>query len=144
PDITNWCIGTPSQVQVTKSAPSVSNITRTVAYTPDYVKCRQTAQVVEPSSASYKVTTALGYDNFGNVNNVSVTGVGMTARTTTVDWGTRGQFPVTITNALSQPTIRDYNYDLGVLKSETNPNGLQSSWQTDGFGRRSLETRPDG
>jgi RHS repeat-associated protein len=90
------------------------------------------------------MSPTFGFDSFGNINSDAVTGIGMTARTTLTDWGTTGQFPKTLTNALGQPTSRGYNYDLGVQTSETDPNGIQTSWQPDNFGRRALETRPDG
>jgi len=140
----NWCLGLPSQIQVTRSAPSTSNLTRTVGYTPDYVNCRETAQIVEPSSSTYKVTESFGFDGFGNINSDAVTGLNMTGRTTTANWGTTGQFPVTVTNALSQPTTLGYNYDQGFTTSEKDPNGIQISWTPDNFSRVALESRPDG
>jgi RHS repeat-associated protein len=147
PNTANWCLGLPTQVQVVNSAPSVPNLTRTVGYTPDYVNCRETVQTVEPSSPTYKVTETFGFDSFGNINSDAIAGIGMTARTTTTAWTdathTTGQFPITITNALSQATVRGYDYDKGVPTSETDPNGIQTSWGYDDFTRRILETRPD-
>ncbi len=143
PDTTNWCLDLPTQAQVVNTAPSVSTLTRTVGYTPDYVNCRETQQIVEPSSGTYKVTETFGFDGFGNINSNTITGVGMTARPTTTNWGTAGQFPMTVTNALSQPTQKGYDFGLGVQTSETDPNNIVISWQYDNFGRRTLETRPD-
>lgn len=144
PDTTNWCLGIPTQVTVAKSATNVAQITRTVGFAPDYTKCRITQKVVEPSSATYKVTTDLGYDGFGNVNSETVTGVGMTARSTTELWNTTGQFPESITNALSQTSTVGYDYNLGVKTSATDPNELTVSWGYDVFGRVTAQTRPDG
>ena len=56
---------------------------------------------------------------FGNVSTETVTGVGMAARTTTTSWGTTGQFPVTVTNALNQTTTQ----------------GVEHGARTAGFGR---------
>lgn len=78
------------------------------------------------------------------MNSQSVTGIGMTARTTTANWGASGQFPTSITNALSQTTSRGWNYSLGLPASATDPNGLVTSWTYDSFGRRTNENRPDG
>lgn len=143
PNTASWCLGLPTRTVVTKSATSVTAITRTTDYTPDYVNCRMTQQIVEPASATYKVTTALGYDSFGNVNSQTVTGINMTARTTTVNWGATGQFPISVTNPLLQLTAAGYDYDKGVQTSQTDPNGLITSWGYDSFGRKTLETRPD-
>jgi len=141
-----WCLALPTEVQVTNSstAPGGTAITRTVSYTPDYTHCRETEQIVEPSSPLYKVTTDYGYDGFGNVNSETVTGINMTARTTTLNWGATGQSVHTVTNPLSQTTTLGYDPGTDLLTSVQDPNGILTSWQYDGFGRKSKETRPDG
>jgi RHS repeat-associated protein len=67
----------------------------------------------------------------------------MPARTTSAFWGTRGQFPETISNALAEPTTKTWDYGLGVQIGETDPNGVAVSWIYDVFGRRIRENRPD-
>lgn len=96
-----------------------------------------------PGHGQLQVTVGLAYDGFGNVSSQTVTGVGMTPRTTTLSWGARGQLPLTITNPLSQNTNQAWRYDLGLPSSLTDPNGLVTSWTYDDFGRRTLEIRPD-
>jgi RHS repeat-associated protein len=147
----NWCLSLPTQTTVTNSnnAPGGAAITRTVGYTPDYAKCRETVKVTEPNSTTYKVTEAYGFDSFGNINSDVVTGVGMPARTTLIDWGTSGQFPTTIKNPLSQSIILGFDPNTGMKTSQTDPNyttanPLKTSWLYDTFGRKTQETRPDG
>jgi RHS repeat-associated protein len=141
---TNWCLNMPTEVDVTNTAPGVSSITRHVSYTPDYSYCRETQKVVEPSSTAYKVTTGMGYDSFGNLNSRTVTGVGMAARITGINWGTSGQFPTTLTNALGQQTLQSFDPSNGKQLSQTDPNGIVTSWQYDTFARKIKELRPDG
>ena len=97
----NWCLNMPTEVDTTYAAQGVPNIVRHVGYTPDYANCREGQQVVEPSSSLYKVTTAYGFDSFGNLNSQTVTGANMPAspasRLTTMNWGTTGQFVNTMT-----------------------------------------------
>jgi len=156
----NWCLTLPTGMTVTNSAPGVPSIMRTTAFNgpADYANCRPTSITTEPSSSSYAVTKSLGYDAFGNVNSVTVTGTGMAGRTSTVDWGATGQFPVTLRDPLSNSlgsagykTVKGYDYNLGVQTSEvvqsadgSVANAPPVSWQYDPFGRRQLETRPDG
>ena len=136
----------------TQTAYSASNgstgVTRTKGLTPDTTNCRYTQIVTEPSSTAYKVTEVFGFDNFGNVNSDAVTGIGMTTRTTTANWGTAGQFPMTVTDPTGPTTGTtqfNYNFNYGKISSVTDPDGLTTSWQyTDGFGRKTQETRPDG
>ena len=145
-DTLHWCLGRPLEVQQTHSHTGYGGAsqTRTQQIAWDTTQCRPTSSVLQPGDPQWQVTTALGYDSFGNVNSQSVTGVGMAARATGVYWGSTGQFPVTITNALSQVTQQGWDYALGVQTSETDPNGIQVSRQYDAFARLSREDRPDG
>ena len=149
-DTSTWCLGLPTEVQVTNSSTATGGtaITRTVNYTPDYTNCRETQKVVAPGT-SYQVTEAYGFDSFGNLSSDTVTGTGMTARTTGTTWGTTGQFPTVITNALGQTITLGHDPNTGFLTSQTDPNytsanPLQITWTPDAFGRKIKEVRADG
>jgi RHS repeat-associated protein len=139
----NWCLGLPTVETITNTAPGVPIITRTMNFTPDYANCRITQKITEPSSGTYAVTESYGFDGFGNINSVTVTGAGMSARTSTINWGTTGQFPATVTNPLSQQTEYDYDFEVGLRSSVTDPNDITTSWAYDNFGRKTREDRPD-
>jgi RHS repeat-associated protein len=138
-----WCNSLPTERDVTNTAPGVPTITRHLSFTPDYSFCRETQQVVESGNATYQVTTGYGFDAFGNIDSQTVTGIGMAARTTGVNWGTTGQFPTTMTNALSQITQTNFDPNTGMLLSVKDPNNILTSWEYDAFGRKTKETRPD-
>jgi RHS repeat-associated protein len=142
----SWCMGRPGQTQLINSHNQFGggSITRTTNITWDTTACRPTQVVEESGNSLLQVTRTLGYDAFGNVNSDGVTGIGMTARTTTANWGTTGQFPTSVTNPLSQVTNKTWNYAFGTQASETDPNGIQVSWQYDDFGRGTRENRPGG
>jgi YD repeat-containing protein len=148
-DTTNWCVGRPSATSqiASHTLTGGTSITRTSDATWDGINCRPTQQRVEPGSASWQVTVGLGYDGFGNVNSQVVTGVGMASRTTNLGYGTRGQFPETVSRQVDatfyENSSQTWNYGLAVPASATDPNSLTTSWQYDNFGRRTLEIRPD-
>jgi YD repeat-containing protein len=150
-DTTHWCLGlfTETQVAYSSTVTGSGSVTRTKTMTPDTTNCRYTQIVTEPSSSQFKVTEALGYDSFGNVNSDTVTGINMTARTTSTSWTnssvTTGQFPMSVTDPTSATTQYNYNLSYGLKSSVTDPNNETTSWAyTDGFGRLTQETRPDG
>ena len=143
------CMGLPLTASVTNVVPGQTTRTRSYGFSVNTSACRVEQQVIEPNTAALKVTTTLGFDTCGNVNSVQVTGskpdgTAMTPRTTGFNFGTRCQLPETVTNTLNQSTTLAYRYDFGVPGSATDPNQVSTSWQYDDFGRRTLETRPDG
>jgi RHS repeat-associated protein len=146
-----WCLSLMSQTQVAYTASNGSTpVTITKTLTPDLTHCRYTQIVTQSNSGSaYAVTEALGYDAFGNVNSDSVTGAGMSARTTTASWTsstvTTGQFPMSVTDPSGATTQLNYNFSYGLKSSLTDPNGVTTAWAYgDGFGRVTQETRADG
>jgi YD repeat-containing protein len=148
-DFTHWCFGRPEVTQAINShtMPGGTSITRTSNTTWDGANCRPTQSVVEPGNTLWQVTTDYGYDSFGNVNAVTVTpasGQGQAARSSSVYWGTTGQFPATVTNAKGHVTSLGWNPALGLRTSVTDPNTLQVVWTYDDFGRLLREQRPGG
>jgi RHS repeat-associated protein len=148
----NWCLGRPSTTTTTKTIPGQAAQTRTVAHTMDYANCRATVETIEPNDTRLKATTTFGFDACGNTNSVSVvgldkTGAALPARLTKSNFSyttSRCALPEQVTNALNQSTVTAYNYNLGLVSSETDPNGITASWLYDNFGRKTKETRADG
>jgi RHS repeat-associated protein len=156
PDTSTWCLNLPTETTVTNSstAPGGASITRTVQYNnPDYTNCRESEKVIEPNSATYKVVEDYGYDtstgNFGNLHTVTVTGLNMSPRVTTINWTANGQFPQSITNPLLQSITLGFDPNTGRMTSQTDPNytstnPLTTTWGYDDFARKTSESRPDG
>jgi len=144
-DTTNWCLGRPQATQLIASHTLAGGtpITRSFSQTWDGLKCRPTQQMLEPGSSQWQLSFGLAYDAFGNVASSTVTGIGMSPRTTTLDWGSRGQLPVSVTNPVLQTTTMTWDLGLGLPKTLTDPNALTRSWTYDAFGRPTLEARPD-
>ena len=149
-DTTHWCLNRLTETQVAYAASNGStSVTRTKTFTPDTTNCRYTQVVTEPSSSTYKVTEAFGYDSFGNINTDTITGVGMTAREAQLNWGTTGQFPASVTDPSGAQTQYAYNFSFGLPASQTDPNSTSTNpivtdWTYDAFGRPATETQSDG
>lgn len=144
-DTLNWCVGMPQIVKQVNSHSGFqgTTVTRQTNIDWDGAQCRPTQVQVQPGDPTWQATTSLDYDVFGNVNSQSVTGIGMSTRTTLSNWGTDGRFLQTQTNAANESRSYDWYAEFGALKSLTNSNGLKTSWDYDNFNRISKETRPD-
>ena len=145
-DTTNWCLGRPATTLVTRqhSLPGGAAVTRTTAHGWDFVRCRPTQQVVEPSSTALRVTTDLGYDAYGNLAGQTISPVGQAARSTSLAWSDNGRFLAAQTNAEGHVSRYAWDSATGLPVSSTDPNGLVTGFTYDGFGRLVRESRPDG
>jgi len=145
-DTVNWCLGGPATTLVTRhhSLPGGAAVTRTVSHGWDFAKCRRIQQVVEPSSTALRVTTDVAYDSYGNVSVETVTPVGQATRTTSLTWGDSGRFVTARTNPEGHVDRLTWDSATGMPLTSTDPNGLVTSLQYDGFGRATRQTRPDG
>ena len=83
-------------------------------------------------------------DKYGNVTKVIADDAFGHHREQTTVYDAEGVSPKQLVNALGHVTRVEYNAALGVLTKETDPNGLVTSWEHDGFGRTVKESRPDG
>jgi len=139
------CTSLLSSTQVVYSSPVESpSVTINKSFTDDLTNCDYTQIVTQPNNPTYQVTETLGYDAYGNVDSDTITGVNMSARVTSTNWGTTtGQFPMSRTDPTGAVTQYNYNFSLGLISTVQDPNGLTTSWGYDGFGRKTLETRPD-
>jgi RHS repeat-associated protein len=144
-----WQIGLLRQTQVTKSAPSVPNVTRTV--TKDYDSFGNLLrETVEPNDVKLKLVTEHTRDGFGNIKTTTLkwtdpaSGAPQQRITVTNTYDSRGRWATTVTNALNQSEVRTFDDGYGNKTSVTSPNQLTTTTQYDGWGRKVRETDPDG
>lgn len=151
-DSVNWFFGLPKTSVVSRSDSSVTttSLPRTVRNEYDG-KGMLNAQTVEPDDIPYKVVTTFNRTGnpFGLVNSKTLawldpaTNAAM-QRVEQTTYDPNGRFLATLTNALGQSETHTYNAGSGARSSLTGPNGLQTVWTTDGFGRVTVEKRADG
>ena len=164
-DTANWLLGLPSCARAVSTAPGQAARTRTSGFAYDATTGLLIKGVIEPrasdvagcastaAGAGLTLVTAYSHDGFGNRTTATLSGPGLAARTTTTVWGehdgswalsANGRFPVKRSNALGHSERRRYDGAHGVLVRLEGPNGLETAWEYDGFGRAVRETRADG
>ncbi len=145
-DTANWCLGRPLAVQVTAShtLPGGAAVVRSAEQEWDGPSCRQTRIRLQPGDTQWQVTNDLSYDAFGNLAGEKVTGAGMAARSSGIEWDARGQLPLRVSDPAGNAVRYTWNAGRGIPRSLTDPNGSVTRWEYDTFGRLMRETQPDG
>ncbi|MGH8239483.1 MAG: toxin TcdB middle/N-terminal domain-containing protein, partial [Steroidobacteraceae bacterium] len=141
------CAGRPATTEEERSVTNGATITRKTTTTWSATHCRPAQVDVEPDQASWRITTVLAYDAFGNVNRITQTpdaSQTQEQRVSAINWGTTGQFPHGLTNPQSQSAALVWDLDLGVPTEVIEANGAHSYSVYDEFGRLERETRADG
>jgi len=123
--------------------------TRTSAFEYDPATGLLTKETIEPDQPQMRLDTTYAYDAFGNRTSVTVSSpatgnAAIVVRTTATTYDANGQFPVTTTNAVGHSETKVFDPALGTVTRLTGPNGLTTTWQYDGFGRKTRENRADG
>jgi RHS repeat-associated protein len=143
----DWCIGRPQRTEQINSNSTADGAvqTRTMATTWDPDFCRPTEQVLEPDISQWRLEVDLAYDGFGNLRLQTIgDGTGpLLERIWETTFTADGRFPLTVKNPLNEITQLSFDARFGLPASETDPNGLVTSFIYDGFGRATRETRPD-
>jgi RHS repeat-associated protein len=162
--------GTSSSIAVTVNAapalppdPSLS-LTRTSSFEYDPVTGLLVKEIVEPGNSALCLVTVYRYDDWGNKDQATTRNcngsaalnpggmseapapggeAAFTARTSSTVFDGRGQFPVSSTNAEGHSESYDHVARFGSKKWMRGPNGLDTSWTFDVWGRKTHEYRPD-
>lgn len=144
-DKVNWIPGQVKERLVTSSRTGQTAIQKKTTYEYDD-KQRLAKKIDEPDDTALKLQTDYGYDNYGNVNKVTLSGTG---NSTDTNIGTRivnsfyeagtghpaGVFKTKETNSLSQQATSTYDAVTGQMLSSTDINGISSSQTIDSLGR---------
>ena len=146
-----YCLGLPLQVDVTKDISAAGASTRSTRYTWSPATCRQLTEVTGiPGPAKKQLVSTRTWNTGGQLIELSRQPADQSAparRTTWTysDWSDR---PLTEASAISgqaSPTVRStWNYGLDVEMTRQSPRGLTTGWAWDEFARLRAETRPDG
>lgn len=146
-----YCLGLPSRVSVTRDNSQASPVTRTTRHTWSADTCSKEMEVSgEPAPLAHRLVTMQVWNEQGQLAEVIRTAADLSLpdRKTVYTYDAWGNRPVTETAVISgqaSPVIRRaWRHGLDVQLSETSPRGLVTSWVWDDFGRLKQEIRADG
>ena len=106
-------------------------------------------QIVEPNHSSLKLTTSYTYNGFGNVSNTTESWLnvtngmsGVTSRTVqqTETFAGNGERTLVTVNPLNHSSTQIFNATFGLVKTQTDANGVQTQFSYDDLGRVVSET----
>ena len=146
-DVTNWRVGQKltKELQNSLNGQNDSSLDISTNYVYSAATGRVSSMTRESGSgAPLELTTGYTYDAFGNTLSQTLSGPGITTRTSSSQYDSQGRFPVSVTNMLGHTEARSYDAHYGLILSQTGPNGLTTSWTYNDMGRLLTETRPDG
>jgi RHS repeat-associated protein len=147
-DTYNWLLGRLRTATVTAGAPnqfgvSVPTQSRRSAFEYNPANGLLIKEITDPGG-SKEVSKTYVYDAYGNITETTISGADIETRSTETAYDSSGRFVKTTTNALEHTESKNYDESFGLVSSLTGPNNLTTSWDYDGFGRKTLETRTDG
>ena len=143
-DNEKWILGLPQSISTqhtSNDAPMIERYT-TKEYFPLTGYLKKTT--IEPGNTLKSYWTSYTYDPYGNVAQTTFEANGMELRTTNNYYTSSGRFLDYSTNALDQSVQYQYYENTGSLKKIIDPNGLETTYYYDGFGRNYKTVDPYG
>lgn len=149
----SWLVGRPTSITLTKATTGVAvPASATRVFSMNYVPSTNLLSrlTIEPGDATLEVQTQFGLDEFGNIKTKTQTWTDpltSVVRSRVIEdntYDSRGRYVELAKNALLHSESRVNDPRTGQLLSLTGPNGLTTTWQYDGWGRKTREDRTDG
>lgn len=151
--VSNWLIGLPTNVTVTKTNPDGVGVSRTVSYT--YSNGLVFTETVSPGASQTKLVTRYhrAAEACSLVTRVEkdwtdpVTKLFISRDVRVTQYDSRCRFPVVVSqtvNNIVHSEVSTFSPGTGAQLSLVGPNNLETRWIADGFGRVNTEIRADG
>ncbi|MFB1484325.1 RHS repeat-associated core domain-containing protein [Corallococcus sp. RDP092CA] len=136
-DASQWLIGLPAVVSENSFSPDVGlSKTRTVSTTYVPGTTLVATRTVQPGEPTLEQVTTYQRDPDGLLRQITLSGAGMAARTTTLTYDALDRtHPASVSNGLGHTLSYAYHRGMGLPAARVDANGLSSTWQYDGFGR---------
>lgn len=146
------CLGLPRSVTVTETETTTNgteSASRKTNYGNDLSYCRVNQVTVDPNGGNMRLAKTFGYDQFGNVHEMTLSASTLSGGTRVTDYGydSSGAFLRTTTRYDGDTdvvTTENWDKGLGVQTGAVDPNGNTTTMAYDDFGRLKKKTQPTG
>ena len=135
-DTAQWLMDKVDLMTTTSTAANGDQDQRVTLFAVDSATGALNSKTVQPNDPVLQLVTAFTRNPDGLVSVITETPVTGDFRTRRIDYDpVEGALPIADTNALGQTTRYAYHIGLGLLVTSTDPNGVTTRSQFDGFGR---------
>lgn len=145
---TKWFLGRLTRSEMHRKAPGQPWVKRVADFTYNGANGLLEQEITEPLLApELRTTKEYTHDAFGNIKESKLTffnGDDFETRTTTTTYDSNGRFTTSISNQLGHAKTTQYDPKLGHPISETDINGLTTTYEYDAVGRLTKVNYPDG
>ena len=139
----DWIIGRLTSAKVVHTATGTPTIIKSSSFEYDSDTGVLLKEVANEGTTQ-ALTKSYEYDSYGNKVKETISGSGISSRSTTFGYSSDGKFQTSVTNAIGLKETKTYDARFGTLTSLTGPNGLKTTWKYDALGRKIEEKRADG
>lgn len=146
-DANKWILGRVKTEKITRTRQGQPTQVRNKSFQYNSFYILMTREIIEPNNSAYKLTRDLQYDLYGNVTRISTTGHNGSANETRVQqyaYDTYGRFVTRETNEVGHVRTHSFDVAKGIPTRTTGPNGIQTNFTYDGFGRVLTQTVSGG
>ena len=140
----SWIPSSPIQTDVIGARNAATSTSHTYSITRTFNSNGSISSLTSFSGQPKQVMTTFGYDQFGNVISETNSASGLTARTASTTYDSKGRFPLSVSPGSGYTESATFDPRWGKPLSRTSVSGLVSTFQYDEFGRLSSTTGPDG
>lgn len=144
-DLNKWYLGRLVQATVTKINPK-GIVKRISKFSYDSASGLLNKEEFEPGNLELGYVKTYIHDKFGNIEKSTITpnDTKNKPRTKQSKYDSQGRFEEESIDYFGYVTKRDINKDLGLVKSETDPNGMKTEYIYDSFGKIEFTKTPLG
>ncbi|MEO1804774.1 MAG: FG-GAP-like repeat-containing protein [Bacteroidota bacterium] len=144
---TTWILGQLTSERTIRTRSGQPTLARQIDYSYNAARTLMIRETIEPLISSLRVTKDYVYDGYGNIIRSTIegdNGSGLETRVKQFVYDAKGRFQTRKINELGHTRDDAYDERFGNVILSTGPNGIQTTYTYDAFGRKLTQSTPGG